>query len=71
MTGDRPIVIFKKVALNFPPLEQGPGRQVAAWHLLLAYLAQPQRAGTCENFGRTSTACIQTKKSFREANGET
>jgi ferritin-like metal-binding protein YciE len=33
---NRPIVFFKKVALNFPPLEQGPTGIWAARHLLLA-----------------------------------
>ena len=30
MPPGRPIVVFKKVALNFPPLEQGPAGKLVA-----------------------------------------
>jgi hypothetical protein len=46
----RAIVLFKKVALNFPPLEQGPAGKLGRRHLLLAFCAvQKRSAGALEN----------------------
>jgi hypothetical protein len=63
----RPIVVFKKVALNFPPLEQGPGRQsgrlAPASRLRKVAMAEPlEKADTLENFWRILLACIQRQK---------
>src|SRR5215467_5139797 len=69
---NRPIVFFKKVALNFPPLEQGPagkwtvGTCFSPKAALLDFDERPSK--TAE---RLRIARIQKSKLLREANSET
>lgn len=48
----KPIVVLKKVALNFPPLEQGPAGRLRPLAPASRLKQQPHTAETLENFVR-------------------
>jgi hypothetical protein len=68
---NRPIVFFKIVALNFPPLEQGPAGKMNVGTCFSPQAAMLDfRPETLENSERLRMAGIQKSKHLREANSE-
>jgi ferritin-like metal-binding protein YciE len=56
--------VFKKVALNFPPLEQGPAGKWAVGTCFSPCVQPESAAGALENSGRISACCIQKTQNF-------